>query len=203
MFAVLSQSMTFNGGRAANAAKSAGAAVLLSTLITGCAIAPKPLTSSEMRDVVSTDRAAIEKNTVAISGSITLEEAVARALKQNLDYRTRLMEQSLAAGQLDASKYDMLPRLLTSAGYTWRDKENIRDSIDSVTGAPSLANPSISTDRTRATADIGLSWSILDFGVSYYNANQNADRLLVANERRRKAMHLLIQNVRIVPLSVV
>ncbi|MBP2306289.1 TolC family protein [Azospirillum melinis] len=196
MFAVLSQSMTFNEGKAANAAKSVGAAILLSTLITGCAIAPKPLTSSEMSAVVSTDRAAIEKSTVAISGSITLEEAVARALKQNLDYRTRLMEQSLAAGQLDASKYDMLPRLLTSAGYTWRDKENIRDSIDSVTGAPSLANPSISTDRTRATADIGLSWSILDFGVSYYNANQNADRLLVANERRRKAMHLLIQNVR-------
>ena len=34
--------------------------------------------------------------------------------------------------------------------------------------------------------DLGLSWNVLDFGVSYYQSKQNADRLLVAQERRRK-----------------
>ncbi|WP_168220532.1 TolC family protein [Azospirillum thermophilum] len=154
------------------------------------------MTETEMSAVVDADRAIIESSAIGVTGPITLEEAVARALKQNLDYRTRLMEQTLAAGQLDASKYDMLPRLLTAAGYSWRDEDNIRKSVDSVTGRQSVGNPYISTDRERATWDIGLSWSILDFGVSYYNAQQNADRLLVANERRRKAMHNLIQSVR-------
>jgi len=37
---------------------------------------------------------------------------------------------------------------------------------------------------------------LLDFGASYYTAKQNADRVIVASERRRKAMHNLIQNVR-------
>lgn len=172
------------------------AVLLASAGLAGCAVTPKPVTETEMTAVITADRAVIESSAISVTGPITLEEAVARALKQNLDYRTRLMEQSLAAGQLDASKFDMLPRLLTTAGYSWRDEENIRKSIDSVTGRQSIGNPYISTDRQRATWDIGLSWSILDFGVSYYNAQQNADRLLVANERRRKAMHNLIQNVR-------
>jgi outer membrane protein TolC len=69
-------------------------------------------------------------------------------------------------------------------------------AIDSVTGAPSLANPSISSDKNHRVADLGMSWSLLDFGLSYYTAKQNADRVLIAAERRRKAMHLLIQDVR-------
>jgi outer membrane protein TolC len=40
-----------------------------------------------------------------------------------------------------------------------------------------------------------LSWSILDFGVSYFNARQNADRIIVASERRRRTMHVLVQDI--------
>lgn len=69
-------------------------------------------------------------------------------------------------------------------------------SRDSVTGAPSLANPSISSDRSHTQSSLSLSWSLLDFGASYYQARQNGDRALVAAERRRKAGHLLIQDVR-------
>ena len=42
----------------------------------------------------------------------------------------------------------------------------------------------------------GFSWSLLDFGQSYFAAKQNADRVLVAQERRRKALHNLVQDVR-------
>lgn len=172
------------------------AASLSVLVLSGCAVTPAPFTEAEIKAVVEADRSAIESAVTAVTGPVTLEEAVARALKHNLDYRTRLMEQSLAAGQLQAGQYDMLPRLLTNAGYSWRDKESVRNSVDSVTGKAQETNPSISSERSRPTWDIGLSWSVLDFGVSYFNAKQNADRLLVANERRRKAMHNLIQNVR-------
>lgn len=162
----------------------------------GCAVQPKPLTTDEVTRINQSDRAAAQRDMPAISGALSLEEAIARALKYNLDHRTRLMEQALATGQLEAGRFDMLPRLLANAGYNWRDKENIREAIDSVTGAPSLANPYISSEKEHTTADLGLSWNLLDFGASYYSAQQNADRLLIAQERRRKAMHSLIQNVR-------
>jgi outer membrane protein TolC len=43
---------------------------------------------------------------------------------------------------------------------------------------------------------LGLTWSLLDVGLGYYGAKQQADRFLIAGEKRRKAMHLLMQDVR-------
>jgi outer membrane protein TolC len=172
------------------------AAVAAALLMSGCSVVPKPFTQEEVTTVNQADRAKIRASVPGIATAVSLEEAIARALKFNLEHRTRMMEQALASGQLEASRYDMLPKLLANAGYSWRDDENIRRATDSVTGLPSLANPYISTDRSHITADIGLTWSLLDFGASYYTAKQNADRLLIASERRRKSMHTLIQNVR-------
>lgn len=173
-----------------------GASLTAVLLASGCAINPMPFSKEELASVNQADREAARKDVPAIGGPITLDEAIARALKYNLEHRTRMLEQALAAGQLDASRFDMLPRLLANAGYNWRDEENIRRATDSVTGLPSLANPYISSEKSHSTWDIGLTWNILDFGASYYAAKQNADRLLIAQERRRKAMHTLIQNVR-------
>lgn len=169
-----------------------------SLLISGCAVTPKPFSNEEITSINQSDRIAARGNMPVIEGAISLEEAIARALKYNLDHRIRMLEQAQANRILEAGRYDMLPKLMANAGYAWRDEDNTRRATDSVTGLPSLANPFISTDRSHITADIGLTWNLLDFGASYYTAKQNADRLLIANERRRKAMHALIQNVRTV-----
>ena len=121
-----------------------------------------------------------------MSGPLALEEAIARALKYNLEGRVRSMEQALALNQFDASQYDMLPKLVAAAGYRERDSDLITRSKDSVTGQPSLAHPFISTDRSAVTTELGFTWSLLDFGLSYYNAKQNADRVLIASERRSR-----------------
>jgi outer membrane protein TolC len=60
-----------------------------------------------------------------------------------------------------------------------------------------LANPYISSEREAAHYDLGVSWSVLDFTVGYYQARQNADRILIAAEHRRKAMHALSREVAI------
>ena len=175
---------------------NAGAAIAVAALVSGCAVAPHPITTSEQKTIAAADRQKAGAEVPPLTGPLTLHEAVARALKYNLDHRTRMMEEALAIGQLDLSRYDMLPKLTAAAGYNWRDNERITRSQDSVTGLPSLANPYISSDRSHFTQDLGLTWNILDFGVSYQNSKQNADRVLVASERRRKAMHLLMQDVR-------
>lgn len=171
-------------------------ALAIATLfVGGCAVSPTPFDEKEFQQIIQDDRDEWVNAMEAVAAPICLDEAIARALKYNLDHRVHLLEQVQASDELRAGRFDMLPNLMANAGYHARDEENIRDSIDSVTGEDSLANPSISSDRQRATADLTLSWSILDFGLGYFTAKQNADRLLVANERRRRALHLLTQDV--------
>ena len=172
----------------------AGAAVLF---VSGCAVTPQPITADALAASNRQALADVAARQSLPSEPLTQEAAIARALKFNLEQRTRGLEQALASGQLEAGRFDMLPRLLVSAGYTSRDNDATRRSADPLNpGQFSTSTPYVSADRQHATQDLGLSWNLLDFGASYYTARQNADRLLVADERRRKAMHTLIQNVR-------
>ena len=166
-------------------------------MLTGCAsIVPKALVTEQVVTQARADREVAATDVQAVRGPVSLEEAIARALKYNLERRTRMMEEALAQRQLDLSKYDLLPKAVLQAGYNHRSEFATTRAIDSVTGAPSLANPSISSDKDHRTVDLGFTWSVLDFGLSYYTAEQNANRVMVAAERRRRAMHLLIQDVR-------
>ena len=172
--------------------------VLVSAVISiaGCAMAPAPIEQAEFNRDVAADRRAAEAISAPIAGPLSIEEAVARALKFNLERRARMLEEAVALGQFESGRYDMLPRLVAQAGYRTRSEDLVTRSKDSVTGQPSLANPFISSDRTTHYTDLGLTWSLLDFGTSYFNSKQNADRVMVAAERRRRAMHQLMQDVR-------
>jgi outer membrane protein TolC len=166
-------------------------------ILSGCAsVDPRPLNGQEIKSQAQTDRSQSQQDVEPIKGALSLEESIARGLKYNLDRRTRMMEEGIAFNQLDVSKFDMLPKLVASAGYNSRSEYAISRAEDSVTGGKSLANPFISSEKSHTTTDLGLTWNLLDFGLSYYGAKQNADRALIAVERRRKAMHILIQDVR-------
>lgn len=171
--------------------------MVLALAAAGCgSLRPKPVAEADLAVVNQADKLAALANVTPLIGTLTLEEAIARALKFNLDRRSKLMEEAIAVNRLDVSRFDLLPKLTAQAGYRTRDQETTVRSKDSVTGAPSLSNPSISSDRSYTVSEIGLSWSLLDFGTSYYQARENSDRVLVSAERRRKAMHLLVQDVR-------
>ncbi len=170
---------------------------LSALLLSGCAsVAPMTLDPQLLQAQVQTDRSAAQQGVEPIQGAISLEEAIARGLKYNLDRRARMMEEAIAFKQWDVSRYDMLPKLVASAGYSSRSEYSTSRAVDSVTGQPSLANPFISSDKNHTASDLNLTWNVLDFGLSYYGAKQNADRAMIALERRRKAMHMLIQDVR-------
>lgn len=163
--------------------------------LTGCAITPEPIVMMERGRELSVERADLIQGQEPVLGAVTLDEAMARALKYNLDYRLKLMEEALSKRQLDLTRVDLLPRLSLGAGYMARDNENGSSSRDLATGNQSLV-PSTSQEKTRLTSDLGLTWNVLDFGVSYYQSQQQADRWLVAQERRRKTVHLVTQQVR-------
>ena len=176
---------------------SVATVLALSLLLPACAsLKPEPVSPQEVARTSAADLQQIRNATEPLNGPLSLEEAIARAIKYNLNRRVRAMEEAVATGQFDADRYDMLPKLVASAGYRDRNNDLISRSKDSVTGEPSLSHPYISSDRSATTTDLGFTWSLLDFGQSYYAAKQNADRSLIASERRRKATHLLIQDVR-------
>jgi outer membrane protein TolC len=105
------------------------------------------------------------------------------------------MEDALALRQTSLMTYDMLPRLVAAAGYTERDSYNASASMDVFTNQQSLA-PSTSTDKGFYNGDLTLTWNILDFGVSYFQAKQQADRAHIMKERRRKTVHTIMQQIR-------
>ncbi|TDR77894.1 TolC family protein [Paludibacterium purpuratum] len=172
-----------------------GVAVLSALLLAGCAVGPSPMGMDERQATLATDRQMMFGQQEALSGPVTLQEAMARALKYNLDYRVKLMEEAMAQRQLDLSSLDMLPKLALAAGYTQRNNDNASSSQNVATGTQSLV-PSISTEKHDRTADLTLSWNVLDFGVSYYSAKQQSDRLLILQQRQRKVAQQLVQQVR-------
>ncbi|MGM0594534.1 MAG: TolC family protein [Pseudomonadota bacterium] len=164
-------------------------------LLGGCAVTPEPLSEAEHGERVQQDLSRLFADQEPLSGPVTLHEAMARAIKYNLDNRLKLMEETLAEQQLDLSAYDMLPQVVAGAGYQHRNNYSGATSESLVTGQESL-EPSTSQERSRRLADLSFSWDVLDFGVSYIRAQQEADRALIARERQRKVVHNIIQDVR-------
>jgi outer membrane protein TolC len=105
------------------------------------------------------------------------------------------MEQAVAYDGLSAGNYDLLPKLTADAGYLTRTSTDASSSQSITTGEQSLV-PSTALDKKRVVADLTLSWNILDFGVSYFSARQQANRALIAEEHRRKVAQNLLQDVR-------
>lgn len=166
-------------------------------LIGGCSITPKPISSADQKVLLDQDRLNTYKDVEMVGINMPLSEAVARGLKYNLEYRAKMMEQAIALGTLDISRYDMLPKVLANAGYNYRNNYFITEATGAYSGNPSLNEPFVNSSKDYGVAGLALSWNLLDFGVSYYAAKQNADSVLVASERRRRTMHLLVQDIQI------
>lgn len=178
--------------------KKSSTLVALAFALSACSmIQPAPLSDQSMAEQGVQDRATAQRGVEPISEAISLNQAMARALKYNLDRRGKMMEEAMAFRQLDVSHFDMLPKLLAQAGYYWRDNDKVSMSRNAQTGQLS-SSQFISQEREHETSALTLSWNLLDFGVGYFNTRQQADRVLIAAEKRRKAMHLLMQDVRTV-----
>ncbi len=142
-----------------------------SLFFAGCAVSTTPLIQEDILKRIAADREAMYKDQESLNGPITLEEAMARSIKYNLDHRLKIMEHALSLRQTDLMTYDMLPRLVAGAGYTERDSYNASSSMNVATNQQSLA-PSTSQDKGHFNSDLTLTWNILDFGVSYFQAKQ-------------------------------
>ncbi|MFT3802448.1 MAG: TolC family protein [Burkholderiaceae bacterium] len=162
----------------------------LAVAMAGCAMTPKPMSPQDIAKRVEDDRAKMYADQDPVTGPLSLAEVSARAMKYNLDYRLKVMEEALAQGTLDVTRWDMFPRLLLNAGYVHRSNDLAYVTSSGQTSTTTL-------ERNRRIASAEFSWNILDFGVSYFRAKMASDQVLVAEERKRKVMQNLMQDVRI------
>ncbi len=164
-------------------------------VLASCGVSPAPLTTGQLATQASDQLNRVAANQEPISGPVSLHEAMARALKYNLDFRVETMQQSLRVTELSLAHYNMLPNLVANSGYAARNNYLSTGELNLKTGNETEPRAT-SQERGILTADLTFSWSILDFGLSYIRAKQAADRVLIAEESRRKVVQRIIEDVR-------
>lgn len=181
-------------------------ALALTLFLAGCSsLNPVALQEQAVRDRAAADRVKMFDQQEPIAAAITMEEAIARALKYNLDLRLKQMEVAVNQQLHDVSKYDMLPNLVAGAGYkersnfaggtSWSWENDVRGSTPkTVNQTPGTY--STSAEMTSKLGSVEFSWNVLDFGVSYYRAKQRADEFLIAQERKRRVIQTTVHDVR-------
>lgn len=170
--------------------------LLLLGLLSACAVgSPPPLDQEDMVKLAALDQEVMYSNQEPVRGPITLEEAEARAVKYNLKHRLALMKRALSENLTDVKYFSLLPQLMVEAGYQKRNKDNASSSESITTGEESL-EASKSSERESRTAGLKMTWNILDFGLSYYQAKAHGNKALAAEERRRRVVSNIIRQTK-------
>lgn len=162
--------------------------------LTACSLSPEPLNTQDTFEANQVDLKKMFDDNEPLNGELSLSDAIARALMYNLDHRAKAMEQALAISDADLSSYELLPTLTANAGYNYRSEYNATNS-STVGSDTAPGSYTYSADKGGITGDLTMGWNVLDFGVSYFTAQQNSDRALIAEERRRKVIHNLVKEV--------
>lgn len=170
------------------------------SLLGGCASQPEKTASvadvsfrqqriKEYRHSVDT-----EQKQVPLRGALTLPQAIARAIKYNLDHRVKQMETMVAMEHVKLARLSYLPEIVAMAGYSSRNNYSggISRSLD--TGDVSL-EASTSQEKNHTLSSLRASWDIVDFGLAYYTVQQKKDSVAIAREQRRKVIQNIIQDV--------
>jgi len=163
--------------------------------LSACSIGVRPIDNKQLLADSKLDIVNSQKDIEPLGPTIDLNEAIARGLKYNLDFKVKQYEEALATDQQSLAALEMLPKVVGTAGYYSRNNDLINYSVNPQTGQ-STPQTYLSTDRQIWSTNFALSWNILDFGASYFNARQQGDRMMIALERRRRAMHNLVQDIR-------
>ena len=175
--------------------------IILSTiaagiLLAGCSVKPEPILSEYVKEDVKNNLLFLNQISQPITKPITLDEAINRAIENNLSKKLDLLSSALAEQKIDIVAFEALPSLTTKAGYSNRNNRALSASGDQYGNI--LEDPTYTTsqDKESKTAGVAFSWNILDFGLSYVRANQQADRFLIAKEKERKSIHNIKEEVR-------
>lgn len=161
----------------------------------GCLVKPHALNKEEVMARAVKDFQAISSIEEPITGPVDLYEAIARALKYNLDAKAKAMQVQLAHQQLNIAHYSLLPQISANAGFDGRNNFSGGVGQSLLTGRQAV-EPFTSAEKNITYGNLALSWDVLDFGLSFVRALQAADNVMIAEEEKRRIAVRLVQEVR-------
>ncbi|MCQ2913604.1 MAG: TolC family protein [Alphaproteobacteria bacterium] len=165
-------------------------AITLGTILSACALESEPYTAEQRFQRVGHDLSSLFDNQEEIIKPITLYEAMARAIKYNINQRVETLDNAITLGIAENATIDMLPSIVANGGYTVSSKSQTYKA--KMHGE----DHKYKENNEHKNIDLQMAFNIIDFGVSYVNAKQASDRVLIAGEMRRKSIQQLVHDVR-------
>ena len=165
--------------------------------LVACDITHTPMSEADrMENVQKTYAHMFPAEQEVISHPLAMEDIMARALIYNLDSRVQLQERKLAEAALKVSKMELLPDLNFDARLSARSNVAASKSEEIATGVQNL-NFSRSSEDTVQSYKIDLTYDLIELGMNYIRAQQEAKRVEIMKERRRSVLQNLMRDARV------
>lgn len=127
---------------------------------------------------------------------LSLDEVISIAHNRNLDLLVKERELAIQKATELRDVLRLLPSL-TYDGELSRRSNNTGSSSQSLLPGVPPAPPSISSEQHTARHELVFTWNLLDFGISYYRARQEANRtLMFALEYQKVEQDLILDIVK-------
>ncbi len=126
--------------------------------------------------------------------TLTLEQAVHRALVYNLDARIAEQDYIVSLSDVQLQQLNSLPTITAKREFMRRNNESASSSISADTGVQSL-EPSISRERSTRTEMLEANWDVLGSAINLYKSKSAIDRSIISEERLRKVKQNVIMDV--------
>jgi len=174
-------------------------------LCSGCAPTADPVDNAVVLDTITKDRTQIYQPTNQITkqaanqtvnqtaATMKVEDALARAIKYNLDTKVAELEALIASDDVTLQMLNALPSINAKAQIQTRNNEGGSSSFSVLTGTESL-QPSISQEQTRNVVQLSTEWNLLDTGINLWRGKNATDQMLISQERRRKIYQGVVQD---------
>ena len=172
-----------------NASSNAPAILVMSAMLAGCVVSTPPVSDTEIVQFTGSITKSLEEKSRGFDGKLTPEIAVQRAISKNYSLAAKLYASSLAEAKARVESGGMLPEIIAESNYYRRNKLQLSRSSLST-------NSSHSSNTTSLSQSIALSFSILDFGLSYIRTLQASDRIHQSIEEYRRIEARLIEQAR-------
>lgn len=162
-------------------------------ILSACAPPGGGVTIDSARATVAADLEKIYAEQPGPVPKMKIEDALARAIKHNLDTRVAELDELIAADDVNLNLLNILPSATAKVQRVGRSNRGGSSSLSLLTGLESL-QPSISTDQYRNTQLLNVEWNLLEAGINIGRARSASDRVLIAQERRRKVYQNVVQD---------
>ena len=128
---------------------------------------------------------------------LSLPDCMKLAAEHNLEHKVMNLERDAAKNMMMAELFGMLPDLTITDNFTGRTNEP-GSSSKAVTPDGDTYGYSTSSDRNVNTLSVDLAFSLLDFGLAFFNTQQGNDRMLAKEKQiERAAQNLKLEVVRV------